>query len=190
MAWVQKIGPFRPQRQFLLKSMVSGQKSCPPTSREPSSKSEINEVMSSSELMPFVPILSILPEFGGPFIWCVTDADEPGVGPCLCDSLGGSDFCPFPLSEGLFVKFSDWALTLDQSEHLLKGFGDDWDWTAFHARGMQLARWLKEDVGHAHRVVYIKAPEDPNYRIDERVEILADGTIVSLPPFRHRFTSA
>ena len=61
--------------------------------------------------------------------------------------------------------------------------GDDWDWPAFHARGMQLSCWLKEEVGAAYRVVYMKASEDPNYRIDARTEILADGTLLSLPPF-------
>ena len=36
-------------------------------------------------------------------------------------------------------------------------------------------------------VVYDKPFEDPNHRIDERTEILADGTLLPLPPFRSPF---
>ena len=46
-----------------------------------------------------------------------------------------------------------------------------------------LATWLKKDVGEAYRVVYLKPSEDPNRKIDERTEILADGSLISLPPF-------
>ncbi len=40
-------------------------------------------------------------------------------------------------------------------------------------------------MGDAYRVVYEKPCEDPNYRIDERTEILANGELVPLPPFRN-----
>jgi len=35
--------------------------------------------------------------------------------------------------------------------------------------------------------VYDKPCEDPNHRVDERTEILADGTLLPLPPFRSPF---
>ena len=35
--------------------------------------------------------------------------------------------------------------------------------------------------------MYDKPFEDPNHRIDERTEILADGTLLPLPPFRSPF---
>jgi len=95
-----------------------------------------------------------------------------------------------PLSEGLFLKFWDWEVALDSAIRDAgygDDLGDDWDWPAFHARGMQLSCWLKEEVGAAYRVVYMKASEDPNHRIDERTEILADGTLLPLPPFRSPF---
>jgi len=56
----------------------------------------------------------------------------------------------------------------------------DWDWLEFHARGLQLARWLKEEVGEKYRVVYYKPCEDPNHRIDEKREIQADGELVPI----------
>jgi hypothetical protein len=138
--------------------------------------------MSHITQLPFVPILTVLPEFGGPFIWVLERPGQGGVGPCLCDCMGWDE--AMPLSEGLFIKFSDWAWSLDQTEHIFDGFGDDWDWAAFHARGLHLSRWLKDEVGHTHRVVYIKSGQDPQHRIDERREILADGTLLPLPSFR------
>ena len=93
-----------------------------------------------------------------------------------------------PMSEGLWRKFADWAIEFDRTSFYSDDINaDDWDWLAFHARGLQLSRWLKEEVGVAYRVVYMKASEDPNRRIDERTEILADGTLLPLPPFRSPF---
>ena len=63
---------------------------------------------------------------------------------------------------------------------------DDWDWPAFHARGLQLSRWLKEEVGGAYRVVYLKYGSDPNRSLSERTEVLADGSLQPLPPFLSR----
>lgn len=132
------------------------------------------------------PILNILPEWGGPFLWIQREPDAFGVGPCLCDSREWDE--TLPLSEGLLQKFADWwaewADVFDSSyypeppDELVA----DWDWLAFHARGLQLARWLKEEVGAAYRVVYIKTCDDPNRKWEERVEILADGALAMLPP--------
>jgi len=47
-----------------------------------------------------------------------------------------------------------------------------------------LSQRLKEEVDEAYRVVYEKPGEDPNHSIDERREILIDGTRVPLPPWR------
>jgi len=58
-----------------------------------------------------------------------------------------------------------------------------WDWQAFHERGLQLAHWLKEEVGETYRVIYMKPAEDPDHRQDERREILATGQFLALPSF-------
>ncbi len=141
--------------------------------------------MSTPEkFIPFVPLLTVLAEVGEPFIWLVSRPEEGGVGPCLCDSMGW-DEC-YPLSEGLFHKFSDWALDFDNASRdagHTNELGDDWNWFSFHARGMQLSRWLKDEVGGSYRVVYMKYGADPNHQIDERTEILADGSLCALPPF-------
>lgn len=61
--------------------------------------------------------------------------------------------------------------------HMIHSDNDHWDWIAFHARGLQLARELKAEVGDAYRVVYEKPAEDPNSSLDERREVLADGSL-------------
>jgi hypothetical protein len=145
----------------------------------------------SMSTTPFVPILTVLAEVGGPFIWIVRRPEDGGVGPCLCDSMGWDE--SYPLSKGLFQKFADWAVTFDDASRVVgytNDLEDDWDWIAFHARGMQLSRWLKEEVGEAYRVVYVKYGADPNYQIDERIEFLADGNICALPPLRNSYFSA
>lgn len=136
------------------------------------------------EIDEFVPILTVFPDYGcAPFLWIVRSPSEGGVGPNLCDGFGWDE--SFPVSEGLWRKFVDWC-----DEYGLEEFYCDelsaacWDWTSFHARGLQLSRWLKEEVGESYRVVYYKPSEDPNHQVDERTEILANGGVKSLQPFR------
>ena len=84
-----------------------------------------------------------------------------------------------PMSEDLWKKFSPWALEFNQTmynDHILDP--DRWDWATFHERGLQLTRWLKEEVGNTYRIVYCKPVEDPDFKKDEYREILADGTLI------------
>ena len=138
---------------------------------------------------PFVPMITVLPEVAGPFLWLKEeDWSFGGVGPCMCDRMGWDE--SMPLSEGLFREFADWGNEFDD---VLRDGGytdelpEDWDWMAFHARGMHLARWLKDELGDAYQVVYLKAEEDPNCRINERTEILAGGVSLPLLPLRKAF---
>ena len=144
----------------------------------------IDPVMSHSECKTFVPILTVLVEYGSaPFLWLVDKPDQGGVGPNCCDGTYWDE--SFRMSEGLWRKFADWAIEFDRTSFYSDDFdASDWDWVAFHTRGLQLTRWLKEEVGDAYRVIYYKPFADPNHRIDERVEILADGTLSPLPPLR------
>ena len=104
----------------------------------------------------FVPVLTVMVDYGNaPFLWLVERPDQGGVGGMLCESGGWEDY--YPMSEALWRKF------------------------AFHARGLQLARELKAEVGDAYRVVYEKPAEDPNSSLDERREVLADGSLQALP---------
>jgi len=137
--------------------------------------------MSITEQTTFIPILTVMVDYGNaPFLWLVDKPNQRGVGPNCCDGVSWRS--SFPMSEGLWRKFADWAIEFDCTSFNSDNFNaDDWDWPAFHARGLQLSRWLKKEVGTAYRVVYDKAFEDPNHSIDERTEILVDGTLMPLP---------
>lgn len=143
--------------------------------------------MGNAEKITFVPVLTVMVDYGNaPFLWLADNPDQGGVGPNWCDGTFWDE--SLPMSEGLWRKFADWAIEFDRTSFYSDDFNAaDWDWLAFHARGLQLSRWLKEEVGAAYRVVYDKPYEDPNHRIDERTEILADGTLLPLQPFRSPF---
>ncbi len=150
--------------------------------RDPERQKALTMTINSNDT--FVPALTVMVDYGNaPFLWRIDTPDQVGVGANICDGTGWDD--PSPISEGLWRKFADWAIEFDRTAFYSDDFDDSgWDWIAFHARGLQLARWLKEEVGDAYRVIYYKPCEDPNHRIDERTEILINGTLVALPPFR------
>lgn len=143
--------------------------------------------MSNTESSPFVPVLTVMVDYGNaPFLWLVDRPEGGGVGGNVCDGTSWDE--SFPMSEGLWQKFANWAIEFDQTAFYSESFNaDGWDWIAFHTRGMQLSRWLKEEVGDVYRVVYDKPCEDPNHQIEERIEILADGGLLPLPPLRGFF---
>lgn len=130
--------------------------------------------------LPFVPIFTVMVDYGNaPFLWCVDAPEEVGVGGNICDGTGWDEACP--MSEELWRKFADWAIEFDRTSFYSDDFdASGWDWQAFHERGMQLARWLKEEVGESYRVIYTKPAEDPDHRHDERREILATGEFLAL----------
>ena len=141
--------------------------------------------MSEHQRTAPTPILTIRPARGGSFLWMQRNFDEPGLGSCLCGSTWWSASLPFSeeLLQKLFDWWKEWADVFDAySPERPEEEISRWDWLAFHARGLQLARWLKEEVGAAYRVVYEKAPCDPNRAWEKRRETLADGTLAALPP--------
>ncbi len=132
--------------------------------------------MSDAGTTSFIPTLTVSPDYGNaPFLWLATKPDTGGG--CLCDGSYYDD--SFPMTEGLWRKFADWAIDFDRTAFYSDAFDDSgWDWIAFHARGLQLARWLKEEVGSTYRVVYSKPVEDPNFCLKTSCELLADGSLL------------
>jgi hypothetical protein len=143
--------------------------------------------MTTSSDTPFVPALTVMVDYGGaPFLWLADRADTVGVGENLCNATFWD--ASLPLSEGLWRQFADWAIEFNGTAFYSEAFDTSgWDWIGFHARGLSLARLLKVEVGDAYRVIYFKPFEDPNHRIDERREILADGSLVPIPVNRDAF---
>ena len=130
--------------------------------------------------MATIPVLTVMADYGNaPFLWLVDAPHQAGVGRNICDGTGWDDGCL--LSEGLWRKFADWAIEFDRTSFYSDDFDSSgWDWEAFHERGLRLTRWLKEEVGDAYRVIYQKPGEDPNCRMDERREVMSDGTLPEL----------
>jgi hypothetical protein len=133
---------------------------------------------------PFLPVLTVMVKYGNaPFLWPLDRPEGSGIGGNLCDGTSWDE--SFPMSEGLWQKFADWALEFDRTSFYSENFNaDGWDWLAFHECGLQLSRSLKVEVGDAYRVIYDKPCEDPNHQIDERTEFLADGGRLILPKNR------
>ncbi|MDR1276037.1 MAG: putative molybdenum carrier protein [Candidatus Accumulibacter sp.] len=140
-------------------------------------------MMNPPENAPFIPILTVMVDYGdAPFLWLLNSPDEIGVGL----NVGNSAYLDesIPISNALRKKITKWAIAFDRTAFYSENFNaDSWDWLTFHARGLRLSHRLKKEVGDAYRVVYDKPCEDPNHRIDERVEILATGALLPLPPF-------
>ena len=119
-----------------------------------------------------------------PFLWLVDNPNRKGVGSNICDGVAWDE--SFLMPENLWQKFADWAIKFDRTSFYSDDFdAKGWDWSAFHAHGLQLTRWLKEEIGDASHVIYEKPCEDPGYQVDERREVRSDGTLVLLPSFRH-----
>ena len=137
--------------------------------------------MGNDDSTTFIPVLTVMVDYGNaPFLWHVGTPEQVGIGGNICDGTGRDDDCP--MSEGLWRKFADWAIEFDRTSFYSDAFdARDWNWVAFHERGLQLSRWLKGEVGDAYRVVYQKPCEDPDYCLDGRKEVLSDGTLVHLP---------
>lgn len=129
------------------------------------------------------PTLTIMVDYGNaPFLWLDDSPDQIdiGVGELLCSGIHWDE--TVPMTKGLWQKFAYWAIAFNRTAFYSDSFDDSsWDWIAFHAHGLQLSRWLKEEVGDTYCVVYEKPAEDPNHRINGRVEILADGMLSPIP---------
>ncbi len=118
---------------------------------------------------------TIMPDYGGAYGWINREGTD-ALGPNHADTSG---WCgDHSISDELQADFAAWQTEFEAAPM-------DWDagtalldWPRFHERGMALARRLKAELGDAVRIYYEKPVEDPNQRINERVEILAGGAIV------------
>lgn len=130
---------------------------------------------------------TIMPDYGGAYGW-INRKGTDTLGPNHADSTGWEG--DHPISEDLQEAFAAWQKAFERAPN-------EWgvciallDWLQFHERGLALARRLKAELGDAARIFYRKPIEDPNQRINERVEILSGGAVVeTAPPRRLRASS-
>lgn len=124
---------------------------------------------------------TIMPDYGGAYGWINREGTDD-LGPNHADTCGwGGDHS---ISDELQEDFAAWQTEFEAAPI-------DWDagiaildWPRFYERGMALARRLKAELGDAARIYYEKPFEDPNRRVQERVELLADGSVVTAFPPR------
>lgn len=143
-----------------------------------------NKNVCSSGPSGFVPRLTVMVDYGNaPFLWLVDSPDEKGVGGTICDCVYWDE--SLLITEALWRSFCDWAIKFDKTNFDADDFDHkQWNWDTYHERGIKLSLRLKREVGDAYRVIYEKPIEDPGHEIDERREILADGTLVKLNKLR------
>jgi hypothetical protein len=124
-------------------------------------------------------IYTIMPDYGRAYGWVIRDGDESqGVGPNSAGFGGwGGDH---PISDELSEAFDDWQSQFEQAAWFDEN-RQPFDWPCFHAQGIALARRLKAELGDVVRIIYQKPFEDPCREIDERREVLVDGSLIALP---------
>lgn len=80
-----------------------------------------------------------------------------------------------PISELLIGMVSDWLNPFRQ------GLPDSlFNWAAFNAQGIAIAKQLKLELGDDVDVRYVKPTEDPSYNREEGFAILNDGSVVQI----------
>ena len=127
---------------------------------------------------------TIMPDYGGAYGWINQHGPEDELGPNHADTCSWSS--DHPISDELQAEFSAWQMEFESGTREQKG-RSVFDWPRFHEIGMALTRRVKAELGDAARVFYEKPMEDPNRRIQERVELLSDGSIVECFSQRLKF---
>lgn len=107
----------------------------------------------------------------GEFLWKKEPNDKCLVGYNYFSMMDDADDQDL-ISEGLFTKMWDWA------KEFMDGKPDDcldpWqiDWDQFNARGIELTRLLKEELGDTAYVQYVRSDEDPDSDSSENLVML------------------
>lgn len=111
--------------------------------------------------------ITIMPDHGNsPYAWLKPASDTTSyvgvsVGGFLCKP---SDF---EISDQLHGDFVSWCSVFERDTG-----AESFDWSGFHAAGIELAKELKKQVGPNFRVVYSKPVEDPAHDISALTEIV------------------
>ena len=111
--------------------------------------------------------ITIMADFGfGPYAWLKDVANESDyVGINIANLKTGMTI--FEISKQLEADFANW---IDRFERDALD-NPHFPWASFHEEGVFLSRRLKEEVGNAANVVYVKPFEDPNHETDEKTWI-------------------
>ena len=114
--------------------------------------------------------ITIMADFGfGPYAWLKDASDESGY---VGINIANLKTCmtDFRISKQLEVDFTRW---IDRFERDALD-NPEFPWPSFHEEGIRLSRRLKEEVGDAANVLYVKPFEDPQHQTDEKTWIYSE----------------
>lgn len=107
------------------------------------------------------PMYAVMADCGvGEFLWVAHGTEDGQAGANVLSMMNEGEDQSL-MSDGLFLKFFDWV------SHCMAGQPPDWalpwnmEWESFNARGMELARMLKDEIGAKGDVRYLRAFNDP-----------------------------
>jgi hypothetical protein len=120
--------------------------------------------------------ITIMADFGfGPYAWLKDASDESDyVGINIANSHTG--MTEFDVSDRLHKDFADWIARFERGALDNPSF----PWALFHEEGLALSRRLKEEIGEAANVVYVKPSEDPGHEQNEKTWIISEAKAASM----------
>lgn len=113
--------------------------------------------------------ITIMADFGfGPYAWLKDASDASDyVGINIANSHTG--MTKFDISDSLQKDFAYWIGRFERNALDNPGF----PWASFHEEGLALSHRLKEEIGEAANVVYVKPYEDPDHEQNEKTWIIS-----------------
>lgn len=124
-------------------------------------------------------VYTIMTDYGGAYGWIVRDGNDMLLGSNFACSRGWGG--EYPISAELEADLANWQSDYNSTGWLKDRGRASFDWRRFHVQGIELTRRLKIEMGDRVRVIYEKVFEDPCHYIEERREVLNDGSLLPLP---------
>lgn len=124
----------------------------------------------------------------GEYAWMKRPGDAlAGLGRDCADHYAWHGDHPIP--DALQSAFSAWVLEIERAPLIYNYCYRELDWEDIHSRGVEYARQLKRALGDSITIIYLKPDEDPEKTIDERREVLGDGSLLPLPTLKEIYYS-
>jgi hypothetical protein len=111
--------------------------------------------------------ITIMADFGfGPYAWLKDAADETDYVEINIANLK-TGMTDLKISKQLEADFAKWIGRFERDAL----DNPDFPWSSFHEEGISLSCRLREELGDAFNVLYVKPFEDPQHQTDEKTWI-------------------
>jgi hypothetical protein len=121
---------------------------------------------------------TIMADVGGVYGWLRYVDEEPSALGHNCADAACGWFGEHRIAASTEEALAAWQ---GRFEAAMQAGAGEFDWAAFHAQGIALARLVKQEIRTRARVIYQKSVQDPRHRDDERQEVSIEGTLLRLP---------